>query len=128
MERALFDSRVTHVADLVSAPAFEIYTLLRASNPEKDAQAVPLARGHFPVFKEAQEEILAGVLEIADELRSAVLGSAEEATLRYQQAVFTELQNTLLWGLVGMTPRRRIYVRASIPISAVFATGTLRAS
>jgi hypothetical protein len=75
--------------------------LLRASHPDDDARAIIAARKHFPVFKQAQELILASALEISTELQSVDSRSAPSENLSYQQAVFTELQNTLLWSLIG---------------------------
>ncbi len=90
------------MVELIADPCRNIYDLLRTPGDTHPQRAADIALDSFATFKSVQERILRMRLSIEEEHRAArTRKQPNPAPFAYRLDVLTDLQNTMLWSLIG---------------------------
>jgi hypothetical protein len=102
VDKSVFQQTVREVVEAITAPCQTIYELLRAPREGHPQKAAKIALDVLGVLKQAQERILALRLDIEEEHRAArTRKNPEPAPFAYRLDILADLQNTMLWALMG---------------------------
>lgn len=102
MEKSIFHLRVREILQSIGPPSQQIYDLLRTPEADHPQEAARVAFKNFASFKAAQETILDMRLTVEDEHRTArTRTNPEPSPFAYRLDVLADLQNTMLWALIG---------------------------
>jgi hypothetical protein len=97
-----FQQIVREVVESITTPSHAVYELLRAPREGNPQKAARIALENFAALKQAQERILTLRLDIEEEHRAArTRKNPEPAPFAYRLDVLADLQNTMLWALIG---------------------------
>lgn len=102
VDKSVFQQTVREVVEAITGPCQTIYELLRIPRKGYPQKAAKIALDSFAALKQAQERILTIRLDIEEEHRAArTRKNPEPAPFTYRLDVLADLQNTMLWALIG---------------------------